>query len=169
LLQFGPADRLQIAGGNSQQLVLRPKLIEQCGNSRANFRAEIGEVSLDFRAHEGDYVGYAVPPGRFGHGGCLKVCAQYSHIGVAVYGNAIEPEIEAEEMLDGAMESVVVNGIAAVEQGAVDVEQISVGGAPVETGTYVALASRTGRGSSSAARPSRLQRCTSVRISSAFT
>lgn len=60
--------------------------------------------------------------------------------------NSVEPEIETKEMFYGAMEGVVVDGITAVEQRAVDIEEISVGCTPIETGTYIdSLVSRGGR------------------------
>ncbi len=135
LLHLRPANGLEIAGGDPQQLALGLKVIQPAENAGAYLYSQIFRIACDFSAHECRYVRHSGLPLRLRHIRRFQVRSQNADIGVAMDRNSIEPEIETKEMFYGVMEGVVVDGITAIEQRAVDVEEISVGCAPIKSGT----------------------------------
>jgi hypothetical protein len=59
-----------------------------------------------------------------------------ARIGVAVNVHAFNAGLQLQDRAHGALESKVVDCIAAVEQGAVNVKQVGVSGVPAESGSH---------------------------------
>ena len=64
-----------------------------------------------------DRIGYAMPSDD---------CAKNTDIGIAVNGNVIDLQLASVRSAQGAVERVVVDAVATVEQRPVDVEQVGV-------------------------------------------
>src|SRR5215472_4836628 len=56
-----------------------------------------------------------------------------------MHGYAVKGYFPAQNVAGGVAESKIVDSIAAVEEGSVDVEEVGVSGVPVEAGTYEGL------------------------------
>src|SRR5579872_92969 len=89
-------------------------------------------IALHFGAHKFQHLWQSRAPSLFRYSGSLEVGTEDSHIGIAMHGNAVETKLECEDFRDSAMKGVVVDGIATVEQRAVNVEEICVGRVPVK-------------------------------------
>jgi hypothetical protein len=52
-------------------------------------------------------------------------------------GNAVDAEVQAKDPLHSVMKRKIVNSVATVQQSAIDIEEISLCGFPVEARLYV--------------------------------
>jgi hypothetical protein len=93
-------------------------------------------VSLYLGAHLGDDLRHV----RIDYGvtqpGPSQDCTHNARICIAVDGNALNAGFFIEDRPHRVLERKVVNGIAAVEQSAVNVEQKDVSGVPAEPGSH---------------------------------
>jgi len=83
-------------------------------------------IALHLHAHELQHLRQTRLPVTFRYLSNFKISAKNADIGVAVNRNTVDAEIETEDLGDRAVERVVVNGVAAIEQRAVYVEQVAV-------------------------------------------
>lgn len=121
-LQLGPADPLQVAGANAHQLSFDMQSIQQLANGRAELRAKLIGMLFDLTSHQFLGLNQAVleafaSDAAEGSGG-----AQDPDIGIAMNGDIINPRITLIDVLQRRMEGVVMHPVAAVEQGAVNIE-----------------------------------------------
>ena len=90
-------------------------------------------IALHLHAHELQYLRQTRLPVTFWYLSHFKIGAKNADIGVAVNRNTVDAEIETEDLGDRAVERVVVNGVAAIEQRAVYIEQVAASSTPVKT------------------------------------
>jgi len=127
-VKFFPCDTLQVPRDNTQQLPACAQLLQKFANRRTEFATHTVAIALDFCTHDRQRPRQlARKILRFdlvllGHG------AQNADIGVAVYGNGIEQRLDAKHLAQSLAEGVPVNAIVGVQQGAINIKQVGIGG-----------------------------------------
>jgi len=58
--------------------------------------------------------------------------AENPNVRISMNGHALKACIDAEDIFEHVAEGVVVHAVTCVEEGAIDVEEVGIGGAPVE-------------------------------------
>ena len=58
--------------------------------------------------------------------------AENPNVRIPMNGHSLEACIDAEDIFEHIAEGVVVHAVTCVEEGAIDVEEVGIGGAPVE-------------------------------------
>ena len=126
-LKLGPGNGFEISGGHAENFALGMKLLQEPLHRGAELGIELGAIALDFAAHKGEGDGqFAVK--IFGFAFALRRRAQNAGIGIAMDGNVFQATLDAKDITQGDAKGEVVNGVAAVEQGSVDIENVSGAG-----------------------------------------
>ena len=129
-----PAYALKISRGHAEQLALAAQTSYQLRNRRAELGLQLRGVAFYLGTHQVEGLRQLTTPVLFGHTSLLQIRAQDSHIGISVHRNTVELQVEAENVGHSFVKRVIVDGVAAVQQGAIDVEEVGIGGFPVKTG-----------------------------------
>ncbi|MGZ4827781.1 MAG: hypothetical protein ACXVY9_10480 [Terriglobales bacterium] len=85
-----------------------------------------GGVAADLIAHRACQVGQLALELLPGNAGAGQHSAKDAEVGIAMDGHAIDRALDAEKGAQRVAEGVVVDAVARVQQGAVNVEQVGV-------------------------------------------
>lgn len=129
-LELGPSNALQVPGTHADKLSCGKEGIEQFADRWTQFRSKLRRVLFHLVSH--DFLGwrktlfeaFALHSTELGGG------AQDADVGIAVHRNVLDSPITLIDVLERRMEGVVMHPITAVEQSAVNIEEISVKAAP---------------------------------------
>jgi hypothetical protein len=70
------------------------------------------------------------------HPGALQHGPQNTYVSISVDGNALNAGFNAQHMAHRVLKGKVVDGVAAIEQDAVNIEQVGISRVPAKSGTH---------------------------------
>jgi hypothetical protein len=133
-LEFGPADFFEVAGSNAYQLVVVAERLEHSGYGRADLDSEIDGVGVGATTHARKSLREEPLKCRVLHAAESRGGAENANVSIAVDRNLADVAIASVDLAEGALEGPIVDEIAAVQQRAVDIEDVGVVGEPVGHG-----------------------------------
>lgn len=126
------ADALKIACGHTEDGVLIAEVEEELTNLRQDVRAKLGSILFHVKTHLFADLRKLGTPAVFGDPCEREGIAQDADVGAAMRDNAVEVQGESGNSSEDFAEGEVVNGVGAVDESAVDIEEIGIEGIPGE-------------------------------------